>query len=147
MKRFEWKKNSLNSFDFILWLNKDGGTSVFWRPGIFTLLTYNHRDIRTPRETCDFEYFLKLIWSYDFNFRFVFCCYKKNYGGKFSAEKVEYICFSIHNILCDLLLTVVHISSTLINIKSKLCFINMINTSYCGKSHWNDVKSSLLTKF
>ena len=48
--------------------------------------------------------------------------------------------------MCDLLLTVVQVSSILINIKPKLCFINMINMSYCGKSHWNGVKSSLLTK-
>ena len=69
---------------------------------------------------------------------------QKIYGGKFSAEKVEQI---IHNILCDLLLTVVQVSSTLINTKPKLRFINMINARYCGKSHWNGVKSSLLAKF
>ena len=68
---------------------------------------------------------------------------QRNYGGKFSAEEVEQI---IHNILCDLLLAV-QVSSTLINIKPKLCFINMINTSYCDKSHWNGVKLSLLAKF
>ena len=51
---------------------------------------------------------------------------QKNFGGKFSAEKVEQI---IHNILCDLLLTGVQVSSTLINIKPKLCLINMINMS------------------
>ena len=43
------------------------------------------------------------------NFKFVFLLLQKNYGGKFSAEKVEQI---IHNILCDLLLTDVHVSST-----------------------------------
>ena len=45
---------------------------------------------------------------------------------------------SICNILRDLLLTVVKVSSTctLINIKPKLCIINMINMSHCGKSHW-----------
>ena len=51
---------------------------------------------------------------------------QKHFGGKFSAEKVEQI---IHNILCDLLLTGVQVSNTLINIKPKLCFINMINMS------------------
>ena len=50
---------------------------------------------------------------------------------------------SIRNILCDLSLTLVQVLSTLINIKP-MCFINMINTSYCGKSHWNGVKSNLL---
>ena len=35
----------------------------------------------------EFESFLKLIWSYDFNFRFVLLL-QKNYGEKFSAEKV-----------------------------------------------------------
>ena len=54
---------------------------------------------------------------------------QKNYGCKFSAEKVEQM---MHNILCHLSLTVVQVSSTLINIKPKLCFINMINMSYCG---------------
>ena len=39
---------------------------------------------------------------------------------------------SIYNILCDLLLTVVQVSSTLINIKPKLCFINTINMSPGG---------------
>ena len=34
-----------------------------------------------------------------------------------------------------------------LRVKPKLCFINMIIMSYCGKSHWNGVKSSLLTKF
>ena len=48
---------------------------------------------------------------------------QKNFGGKFSAEKVEQI---IHNILCVLLLNVVQVASTLINIKTKLCCINMI---------------------
>ena len=66
--------------------------------------------------------------------------FQKNYGGRFSAEKVEQI---IHNILCDLLLTTLQVSSILINIKPTLYF----NTSYCGKSHWNGVKSSRLTKF
>ena len=40
---------------------------------------------------------------------------QKNFGGKFSAEKVEQI---IHNTLCDLLLTVVQVSSTLNNINT-----------------------------
>ena len=74
----------------------------------------------------------------------LFLLLQKSDGGKFSAEKVEQI---IHNILCDLLLTDVQVSSKLINIKPKLCFINMINMGYCGKSHWNGVKSRLLTKF
>ena len=56
-------------------------------------------------------------------------------------------CLSIHNILFGLLLIDVQVSSTLINIKPTLCFINMINMSYCGKSHWNEVKSTLFTKF
>ena len=56
-------------------------------------------------------------------------------------------CLSIHNILFDFLLTVVQVSSTFINIKPKLCFINKINMSYCGKTYWNGVKSSLLTSF
>ena len=52
---------------------------------------------------------------------------QKNYGGKLmSAEKVEQI---THNILCDPLLTVVQVSSALINIKPNLCFINMIKMS------------------
>ena len=55
------------------------------------------------------------------NFKFVSCYYKKN-----TVEQI--IC----NILCDLLLTVVQVSSALINIKPKLCFVNMINMSYCG---------------
>ena len=68
----------------------------------------------------------------------------KNYGGKFSAEKNEQI---IHNIFCDLywLLCKFQVHWTILNLK--LCFINMINKSYCDKSHWNGVKSSLLTKF
>ena len=45
---------------------------------------------------------------------------QKEFGGKFSAEKVEQI---IHDILCDLMLAVVQVSSTLINIKPKLAVL------------------------
>ena len=77
-----------------------------------------------------------------------FLAIQKNYFGKFSAEKkMNKSCLSIHNILFDLSLIDVQVSSTLISIKLTLCFINMINMSYCGKSHWNEVKSTLLTKF
>ena len=86
-----------------------------------------------------------MLWrGRDAELQICFLLLQKNYGGKFSAEKVEQI---IQNILCDLLLTDVQVSSTLINIKPKLFFINMINMSYCGKSHWKGVKSRLLTKF
>ena len=75
-----------------------------------------------------------------------FVAIQKNYFGKFSAEKwtnhfwVSITYYSTYWLTCK-------ISSTLINIKPTLCFINMINMSYCGKSHWNEVKSTLLTKF
>ena len=53
---------------------------------------------------------------------------QKNFGGKFGAEKVEQI---IHNILCDILVTVVQVSSIYIDqyYKPMLRFINMINMS------------------
>ena len=62
---------------------------------------------------------------------------QKNYGGKFNGEKVaEQI---IHDILCDMF------TDCCANLK--LCCIIMINTSYCVKSHWNRLKSTLLIKF
>ena len=48
-KRFKLKQNSLNSFAFIRWLNKDGGASVFWRPQVF--YGVNLYFTRSPRET------------------------------------------------------------------------------------------------
>ena len=75
------------------------------------------------------------------------CCYKRITLASSAQKKLNKLCLSIHNILCDLLLTVVQVSSTLINIKPNLCFINMMNMGYCGKSHWNGVILSLLTKF
>ena len=77
--------------------------------------------------------------------KFVFCCYKRITLASSVQKKLNKSYWNNQNILCDLLLTVVH--CTLINFKPKLCFINMIKLSYCGKSHWNGVKSSLLTKF
>ena len=53
----------------------------------------------------------------------------KNFGGKFSAEKVELI---IHNILRDLMLTVVQVSSTLINVKPKLAVLYQHDKHYLG---------------
>ena len=100
-----------------------------------------------PVPTNYIESFLKLIWSYDLNFRFVFCYYKTITVASSVQKKLNKSCLSIHNILCDLILTFVQVPSTLINIKPKLCFIEMVNMSYCGKSHWNGVKLSLLTKF
>ena len=48
---------------------------------------------------------------------------QKKFSGKFSAEKVEQI---IHNILCDLLLTVVQVPITLINMKPKLAVVAVL---------------------
>ena len=82
------------------------------------------------------------------SFKFVFCCYKRiTLASSVQKKKNNKSCLRIHNILFDFLLTVVQVSSTFINIKPKLCFINKINMSYCGKTHWNGVKSSLLTNF
>ena len=62
---------------------------------------------------------------------------QKNYGGKFNGEKIaEQI---IHDILYDMF------TDCCVNLK--LCCIIMINTSYCVKSHWNRLKSTLLIKF
>ena len=77
--------------------------------------------------------------------KFVFCCYKRITLASSVQTNLNKSCLSIHNILFDLLLIVVQVSRTLINIKPKLWFINMINMSYCGNSHWNRAKSSLLT--
>ena len=52
MKRVKWMKNSLNSFAFILWLDKDGGASVFWRPEVFSFaisLNRNRGNSGRPR--------------------------------------------------------------------------------------------------
>ena len=120
----------MNSFAFIFWLNKDGGASVFWRPLSFKF-TRN----------------LNPFWSwsevYDFNFRFVFCCYNRSMVASSVQKKLNKSCRSTHNVLCDLLLTVVQVSSTLINIKPTICALHMINMTYCGKSplEWGKIES------
>ena len=60
------------------------------------------------------------------NFKFVYCYYKRITVASSVQQKKMNKIEIIHNILCDLLLTVVQISSTLINIKPNLCFVNMI---------------------
>ena len=86
-----------------------------------------------------------LIRSGRYRTSFVFCCYKRitvasSVQKKLNESSIAY-CVTFYWLLCKFH---VHWSASSLKLQ---CFINMINMSYCGKSHWNGVKLSPLTKF